>query len=160
MTEAASRPADPAAVLFRERLSPSVGTWIVLVAFGSILGVILVPLSTTLAAVVAGLGIAAMIVFGVAWSPVLEVTREHLTAGRAQVPVALLEEPVAVEGEQWQELMGVGFEPLAFHCTRGWIRTGVRVPLDDDDDPTPAWVMSSRRPQDLVLALQVARSER
>ena len=65
-----------------------------------------------------------------------------------------------LEGEDWARTMGVDFEPLAFHCTRGWIHSGVRVPLHDEDDPTSAWVASSRRPGDLALALRSARAPR
>ncbi len=158
MTDAAARPADPSSVLHRERLLPSVGTWVVLALLGAVLGVVLVPLSTTLALVVGLVGIAAMCVLGALMSPIVEVSGGRLIAGRAQIEVEVLEEPELLLGEDWTRVMGTGFEPLAHHCTRGWIRSGVRVPLDDDDDPTPAWVVSSRRPQDLVLALQVARA--
>lgn len=157
MTDASARRADPSALLHRERLLPSAGTWVVLALLGAIFGVVLVPLSTTLALVVGVLGMVALCAIAGATSPVVEVREGRLRAGRAQVDVDLLGEPEVLEGPRWAEVMGTGFEPLAFHCTRGWVRSGVRVPLDDDDDPTPAWVMSSRRPQDLVLALQVAR---
>lgn len=159
----AARPAPAAAgsaPLFRERLLPSPGTWVVFVIGGAMFGVILVPLSTTIALVAGIIGIVVAVVLGVATAPVLSVDREGLIMGRARVEHDLLGEPEVLEGEDWARRMGVDFEPLAFHCTRGWIHSGVRVPLHDEDDPTSAWVASSRRPGDLALALRSARASR
>jgi hypothetical protein len=36
---------------------------------------------------------------------------------------------------------------------RGWIPGVVRVELRDPEDPTPYWIVSSRRPQELAKAL-------
>ena len=37
---------------------------------------------------------------------------------------------------------------------RSWIPTAVRVDLNDPDDPTPYWFISTRKPVELVRALQ------
>lgn len=150
------RPA-PEDVLFRERLLPGPGGWVVLVVLGAMLGVILVPLSLVLAGTIAGVGALVAVALGVLTAPVLTVDERTLTLGRAQVEHDLLGEPEVLTGEDWERTMGVGFEPLAFHCTRGWIHAGVRVPLEDPEDPTTAWVASTRRPEDLALALRTAR---
>ena len=76
---------------------------------------------------------------------------------RAQIEVELLGEPVALEAEQWALMIGQDFEPMAHHCVRGWTRTGLRVEVLDEEDPTTAWVASTRRPEDLALALRTAQ---
>lgn len=139
---------------FHERLLPSVGTWIVIAVLGATFGVVLVPLSLTAAVVVGVMGI---IVLGVlAWvtSPVLEVRDGTFTMGRARIATELLGEPVVLRDADWSRTMGTGFEPMAHHCTRGWIRAGVRAEVHDDEDQTTAWVASTRRPEDLALALR------
>jgi hypothetical protein len=45
----------------------------------------------------------------------------------------------------------------AYLCLRGWISPVVRVELDDPDDPTPYWLVSTRRPAQLVAALAEGR---
>jgi hypothetical protein len=40
---------------------------------------------------------------------------------------------------------------------RPWIGPGVQVWVDDADDPTPYWVVSSRHPDRLVRALRATR---
>jgi hypothetical protein len=45
-------------------------------------------------------------------------------------------------------------DPAAFVSIRPWIGPGVQVWLDDADDPTPYWIVSSRHPDRLVTAVR------
>ena len=40
---------------------------------------------------------------------------------------------------------------------RGWVDPVVRVGIEDPDDPVPYWLISTRRPEDLIRALDEAR---
>ena len=40
----------------------------------------------------------------------------------------------------------------AYLCIRGWIPTGIRVAVADPQDPTPYWLVSTRRPEELLTA--------
>lgn len=142
---------------YRERLTPGIGTWIVLIVFGALFGVVIVPLSYVASAIVGVVGIAAMIAVGVGSSPLLQVEGTRFSAGRASIDVSYLGEPETVEGQDWDTIMSTGFDPLAHHCTRGWVHGGIRTEVRDDEDPTTAWVISSRRPADLALALRAAQ---
>lgn len=168
MSAAADHTADPASpsspsgaaeegALFHERLLPGPSLWIAAVAVAGALGLILVPLHLTVAIVVAVVAIIAALVLVVAYSPVLEVAEGRFRLGRAQIEVELLGEPAVLEGEEWALTVGQNFEPLAHHCVRGWTKTGLRVEVLDEADPTTAWVASTRRPQDLALALRTAQ---
>lgn len=152
-------PASPSAAgtLFREHVLPGPTAWIVSVAIGAALGLILVPLSMIAAIAVSVVAVVAALVLVVLWSPVLEVADGRFRMGRARIEVSLLGDPVVLEGEDWQRTVGQEFEPLAHHCVRGWTRTGLRVEVLDEEDPTTAWVASTRRPRDLALALRAAQ---
>lgn len=143
-------------VLLRERLLPSVGVWVVAALTGGLFGLIIVPISLVAGIVVAILMAIGACVLLAATSPVLEVREDLVRAGSARIEPELLGLPAVLEGEDWGEVMGTGFEPLAFHVTRGWIRRGVRVPVLDREDPTTAWVLSSRHPDRLAEALRAA----
>jgi hypothetical protein len=56
-----------------------------------------------------------------------------------------------------REVLGVGADPLAFVVQRPWVAGAVQVVLDDPADPTPFWVVSSRRPVELAAAILAAR---
>lgn len=152
-----SPPAAEGAPLFHERLLPGPGLWIAAVAVGGALGLILIPLHLATAIVVAAVAIIAALVLVVLYSPVLEVADGRFRLGRAQIEVDLLGEPTVLQGEQWALTIGQDFEPLAHHCVRGWTRSGLRVEVLDEEDPTTAWVASTRRPEDLALALRTAQ---
>lgn len=152
--------AAPPETLFHERVLPGAGLWIAAVAVGGALGLILVPLSLTAAIVVAAVAIIGLLVLVVQYSPVLEVSGGRFRLSRAQIEVELLGEPEVLRGDEWARTIGQDFEPLAHHCVRGWTRTGLRVEVLDEEDPITAWVASTRRPDDLALALRTAQSQR
>lgn len=152
--------ADADAPLFRERLLPGPGTWIVLVAFGLLLGPVIVPFPAWAAISLSTVALLTVITLAVIGSPVVEVVDGELRAGRAHAPVRLFEEPELLDPQAWKQAMGTGFAPLEHHVTRGWIGQGVRLPLSDPEDPTPAWVISVRRPEELVAALRAAAAIR
>lgn len=145
------------AVLFHERVLPSPSAWLICAAVGGSLGLVLVPLSLLAAVIVTVVAIAVLVVTVAMYSPVIEVADGQFRLSRARIEVDLLGEPLPLKGEQWAKTIGQDFEPLAHHCVRGWTRTGLRVEILDDEDPTTAWVASTRRPDDLALALRTAK---
>lgn len=153
---AGSGRAGASVTLYRERLLPGPAVWVVGALGGAMFGVILVPVSTTLA-LVAGLAMAAAVCMVLALtSPQITVSEAEVVCGPAVIEPELLGSPAVLETEAWAEAMGPGFEPLAHHCTRGWIHQGVRIPVLDTEDPTTAWLVSSRRPTALAQALVAA----
>lgn len=169
MSAAADRTADssasqepsavtsPGAPLFREHLFPGVGMWIGAVLLGGALGLVVVPLHLPTAIVLAVVCIIALLVLVHQYSPVLEVSSGQFRLGRARIDVELLGEAQVLRDEAWALTIGQDFEPLAHHCVRGWTRSGIRVEVLDEQDPTTAWVASTRRPEDLSLALRTAQ---
>ena len=155
--EAATAPDHPSRPLFQERLLPGAGAWIVVAVVGLVFGVVLIPLSYVVAIIVGAIGLITACTLAYLTSPVLIVTDSHFTMGRARIEMELLGEPTVLTGEDWQATMGTAFEPLAHHCTRGWIHSGIRTEVRDEQDPITAWVCSSRRPEDLALALRTAQ---
>lgn len=158
------RPAgDPPAIgedgrLFHERLLPGPGTAAVVVLLAAVVGIAVAPLGTIGALVAGVLALIVGAVVIVLASPVLEVAGGELRLGRAHIPTELLGEPEVLRGEDWQRTMGQDFEPLAHHCTRPWVARGLRIAVLDTEDPTTAWVASTRRPEDLALAVRTAQA--
>lgn len=142
---------------YSERLWPSLPTWLVAPGLGAGTGLVLLPVSST-AAVVGALAATALVGWGlVAASPRIAVAGGQLRAGRAQVPVDVLGEATWTDGEEARLERGPRLDARAYLCIRGWVRPVVRIPLDDPADPTPYWLVSSRRPAELVSALSAAR---
>jgi hypothetical protein len=83
----------------------------------------------------------------------VEVTGDELRVDDARLPLRFVAAAAVVEPEERRRLLGTEADPLAFAVLRPWVRGTVRVDLDDPADPTPYWLISSRRPEALVAAL-------
>jgi hypothetical protein len=75
----------------------------------------------------------------------------------ARLPMSAVAEVQVLEPVAYSDALGVALHPLAFVVQRPWIGRGVRVVLDDPEDPTPYWIVSSRRPDRLKAALTASR---
>ena len=85
------------------------------------------------------------------------VAGEEFLVDDARLPVAVVADVVALDAAGKREALGVGAHPLAFVIQRPWIGPAVQVLLDDPADPTPYWVVSTRRPVELATALLAAK---
>jgi hypothetical protein len=75
----------------------------------------------------------------------------------AHLPVRFVADAIPLDAAGRREVLGVAADPMAFVVQRPWIPGAVQVVLDDPDDPTPYWVVSSRAPDRLAAALLRAR---
>jgi DUF3093 family protein len=77
----------------------------------------------------------------------------ELRVDDAHLPVRFVRAATPLSPTEVRELLGPAHDPMAFVVLRPWVRTAVRVDLADPADPTPYWVISSRRPEQLAQAL-------
>lgn len=154
-------PADlnhPTSAVFAERLWPGPAVWIVTVGLAVMLTISFVPVRLGLAL---GLGAAALVaglVLGLVTAPRVEVAGGELRAGSAHIPLDLLGPVRVLDREATGHELGPALDARAYVCLRSWIGTAVRIEVRDPLDPTPYWVVSTRRPEALaaVLAQQAA----
>ncbi len=85
------------------------------------------------------------------------VTGDEFQVDDARLPLSAIADVVALDADGKREVLGVGSHPLAFVVQRPWITGAVQVVLDDPADPTPFWVVSTRRPVELATALLAAK---
>ena len=71
----------------------------------------------------------------------------------AHIPLEFLVAAEPLTAAEKQQALGPDLHPFAFVVHRPWVRGAVRIVLDDPADPTPYWVVSSRRPAALIAAL-------
>lgn len=81
----------------------------------------------------------------------------ELRVDDARLPVRYIAGAIPLDPAGKRELLGPLAHPLAFVVQRPWVPGVVQVMLDDPADPTPYWVVSSRRPERLAAALLNAR---
>ena len=86
------------------------------------------------------------------------VTPGELQVDDARLPVSVVADAIPLDATGRRELLGPLADPLAFVVQRPWVPGAVQVMLDDPDDPTPYWVVSTRQPARLAAALLAARA--
>lgn len=83
----------------------------------------------------------------------IEVTATDLHVDDARLPLRFVAGAVALDPLARGDLLGPNAEPNAFVIQRPWVSGAVKVVLDDPADPTPYWLISTRRPDALTAAL-------
>ncbi len=84
----------------------------------------------------------------------VEVTNEQLKVGSAHIDRKYLGTITALTAEQMRQLRGPLSDPAGYMALRFWLSRGVKVEINDPNDPTPYWLISSKKAQPLAAALQ------
>jgi hypothetical protein len=141
---------------YRERLSPSLWALVAAAVCAPMAALTLAPIDQTLA-LAGGVAVGvAVVVALVAAAPVVEVRDGMLHAGVARIPVDLLGTPEAFTGPEARDARGPRLDRRSFVLLRGGVDGIVVVPVLDENDPAPAWVISTRTPDRLAAAIRRA----
>ena len=76
-----------------------------------------------------------------------------LYVGNAKIEMKYIKSAKELNKKQLLKIRGPSADPAAFNATRYWIKTGVKVELKDKADPTPYWLISSRKAKALADCL-------
>ena len=81
------------------------------------------------------------------------VINNWLYVGNAKIECKHIKKVTALPKEEFLKLRGQNADPAAFNATRFWVSTGVKVELKDKNDPTPYWLIATRKSKKLAEAL-------
>jgi hypothetical protein len=88
------------------------------------------------------------------YSPVISVGREFLSVGRASIPRSLLGKIVEIPKDQIFSERGPALDPASYKVFQGTVKTAVKIIIKDPEDPTPYWIVSTRKPSQLATVLR------
>lgn len=151
---------------YRERLWPATWVWVVCLLVASSGGLVVIKVASVPVSLAVAAACMLVVAYGlVRTSSTVAVTwsagQTELVAGRAHIPVRYLGAVEVLSADDVRNLRGPGADARAHLCQRGWIPTGVRVAIEDPQDTTPYWFISSRTPGQLAEAIeQSSRAER
>jgi Protein of unknown function (DUF3093) len=77
----------------------------------------------------------------------------ELWAGQAHLPADVISRSAQIPRSAKTAALGRQLDPAAYVLHRAWVGPLVLVVLDDPDDPTPYWLVSSRHPGRVLAAL-------
>ncbi len=81
------------------------------------------------------------------------IINDWLYVGNAKIECKYLRKATALTKAEFVKLRGRDADPAAFNGTRFWVSTGVKVEINDKKDPTPYWLISSRKAKLLASKL-------
>ena len=84
---------------------------------------------------------------------VIALDENELRIGRAHIELKYLHSVELLTKDQMRLLRTRDADPAAFLAITFWISTGVKITLKDERDPTPYWLVSSRKSEELTSTL-------
>ncbi|AOT04184.1 DUF3093 domain-containing protein [Arthrobacter sp. U41] len=147
-----STPSD-STVLYHEKLWPNFWIWLVSAGLSGAGILVFAPISMTAGFTAAVVLFAIIAVLLVLSTPAITVTGSTLSVGRATIERRFVGTASAFRDKEATAERGTRLNGLAFLCIRGWIDPVVRIGITDPSDRTPYWLTSTRRPDELLAAL-------
>lgn len=134
---------------YRERLNAPISWWLAALAFAAVWGwVVLVattwPVASVTTVIVMIADLLAVWRYG---SVVIEVHPDGLRVGDASIHKAYIGTVEVLNRSAYRRRLGTGADARAHLVIRPYVDRGVLVRIDDDRDPTPYWLVSSRHPE-------------
>jgi hypothetical protein len=87
-------------------------------------------------------------------APVIQVGSSHLSVARAKIPRNLLGKIEEIAKDQIFSERGPKLDPAAYKVFQGTVKTAIKISLNDPNDPTPYWIISTRKPAQLAEVLR------
>ena len=78
----------------------------------------------------------------------------ELWVGPAHIPTSVISRSAEVPRSAKSAALGRQLDPAAYVVHRAWVGPLILLVLDDPDDPTPYWLVSTRHPARILAALQ------
>ena len=77
----------------------------------------------------------------------------ELWAGEAHLPTSVIRRSAVIPRTAKSAALGRQLDPAAYVVHKPWVGPLVLAVLDDPDDPTPYWLVSTRHPERVIAAL-------
>jgi hypothetical protein len=97
---------------------------------------------------------AALIWIYVSTALFIEIDNKELRVGKAHIDLAFIGDCVDLDNTAIRLARTRDADPQAFLAIRFWVSAGVRVDINDTNDSTPYWLISSNRGAELKQAIK------
>jgi hypothetical protein len=146
------KPTEP--ILYRERVRPNLGTFAAVAVLIPAVTLVSEPFDFRIGLVLGPLLVVSIWAALFFYSPVIKVGKESLTVGRASIPRNLLGKITEISKDQIFFERGPGLDPASYKVFQGTVKTALKIIINDRDDPTPYWIISTRKPTQLATVLR------
>ena len=138
---------NPATVLYKERVLPSVLFYLATLTLPVSLILVALPFSEVAGFVMAGISIP--LILGLTWlaAPLITLTESELRIGSVAIDRALLGGVEVISSANAFKERGVNLHSRAYTRFQIGVKELVKVEIKDELDPTPYWLIATRNPE-------------
>ncbi|GAA1842032.1 DUF3093 domain-containing protein [Brevibacterium marinum] len=140
-------------VVFTEKIGPSVGMWVMIAIAAASTALMVFPVWKTGAVILPVVSFVLLAWWLRSLSITTIVTDRQLFVGDAHIDRGYITGATGYDSEDARTARGTGLDARAFLMVRPWAKSAVRIDIHDETDPTPYWLVSSKRPMELAAAL-------
>jgi len=144
-------------VRYTERLWPSFGILLATSLSFPMLLLAALPFGAEIGITVSVTGTIALFALVILTAPTISVSAE-LIAGRMRIPLSVIGKTQPLNKLELRELIGPAADARAQLFIRGYVKSALKIEISDPSDPTPYVVISTRKPEQLAVALLANRS--
>ena len=84
----------------------------------------------------------------------IEVDGKELRVGRAHIDLSFIGDCIDLDNEAIRRVRTRDADPRAYLAIRFWAPQGIQIVIDDINDSTPYWLISSNRGAELIRAIK------
>jgi hypothetical protein len=143
----------PDSLLYSERVLPGFGTFAAVSVLLPSTVLIAEPFDIRVGIVVGLISVSAIWGLLILRAPRIQVSKDNLRVGRVSISRDFVGKPQAISKQEIFSERGPNLDPGAHKVFQGSVKTAVKIPVTDPEDPTPYWLVSSRNPDKLVEVL-------
>ncbi len=149
-----SEPEKPESPLYKERVLPNFGTFAAVFALLPSIAIISEPFDIRI-----GLAVGVVVVITI-WTllilraPTIELSQLELRVGRVGIFRNLIGEAEVISKDRIFLERGPNLDPGAHKVFQGSVKTAIKIAILDPEDPTPYWLISTRKPDKLAELLE------
>jgi hypothetical protein len=147
-------PEKPESPLYKERVLPNFGTFAAVFALLPSIAIISEPFDIRI-----GLAVGVVVVITI-WTllilraPTIELSQLELRVGRVGIFRNLIGEAEVISKDRIFLERGPNLDPGAHKVFQGSVKTAIKIAILDPEDPTPYWLISTRKPDKLAELLE------
>ncbi len=142
---------------YTERLWPSFGILLATSLSFPMLLLAALPFGTEIGITVSVTGTIALFGLVLLTAPTISVSTE-LIAGRMRIPLSVIGNTQPLNKLELRDLIGPAADARAQLFIRGYVKSALKIEINDSSDPTPYVVISTKKPEQLAVALLANRS--
>jgi hypothetical protein len=140
--------------LYLERVLPNFGTFLAVGMLWPAIALVSEPFDIRVGLVIGGLVTIGFWVFLYFVAPLIKVTKTRLLVGRANIERSQLGKIEVITKDRIFEERGPKLDSSAYRVFQGSVQKALKINIKDEKDPTPYWLFSTRRPDQLAAVLR------